>query len=422
MRLCVFEDNGIDNLEPLTLTRPAFDLWCGASTLLEKQTSWALANPNEVGVLIRPSLVDFTQFLHAGVIFNDPDWQKEGPTAFVNARWLPEDYALDDETPRVGMIGDQVAYVIGSPGPESYPEGLEDWLKQCVETLPATPAGGVLVDFLWDLVDHNPDALRNDLHWFRNHRTLQDADVKVLGENDKLLVAEGATVEPFVIADTRGGPIFIEPGAIVNSFSRLEGPLYIGRDSWICGAKMRGGTIGPGCRIGGEFEASIMQGNSNKYHDGFLGHSYIGQWVNLAAGTQTSDLRNDYGTVKVTVNGQRVATGRTKVGSFIGDHTKTGLGALFNTGTVVGVFCNILPSGFLSPTVVPSFVQVKEGQLQERSDLRTLFQTATTAMRRRGFELTDAHREFFFQLYEKTAKPRTRLVQEVENRRLRKSV
>ena len=110
------------------------------------------------------------------------------------------------------------------------------------------------------------------------------------------------------------------------------------------GGKIRAGTtLGPDCRIGGEVEASIVQGHSNKYHDGFLGHAYVGEWVNLGAGTQNSDLRNDYGEVTVTVNGRLVRTGQTKVGCFLGDHTKTGLGTLLNTGTSVGVFCNLLP-------------------------------------------------------------------------------
>ncbi len=87
-----------------------------------------------------------------------------------------------------------------------------------------------------------------------------------------------------------------------------------------------------------------MQGYSNKYHDGFLGHTYVGEWVNLGAGTQNSDLRNDYGEVTVTVNGRIVPTGATKVGCFLGDHTKTGLGTLLNTGTNAGAFCNLLPA------------------------------------------------------------------------------
>ena len=129
--------------------------------------------------------------------------------------------------------------------------------------------------------------------------------------------------------DARQGPVLIDRGAVIHSFSRIEGPCYIGPQTWIMGAKIRAGTtLGPQCRIGGEVECAIVQGHAKKYHDGFLGHSYIGEWVNLAAATQSSDLRNDYGTIKVTVNGQRMSTGRTKVGSFIGDHTKSGLGVL----------------------------------------------------------------------------------------------
>src|SRR4029077_7985435 len=151
-----------------------------------------------------------------------------------------------------------------------------------------------------------------------------------------------ATVEPFVVADTRGGPVLIDHGAIVHSFSRLEGPCYVGRESWILAAKLRANsTIGPCSRIGGEVEASIVQGFSNKYHEGFLGHSYVGEWVNLAAATQTSDLRNDYGNVSVHVNGERVATGRGKIGSYIGDHAKTGLAALLNTGSSIGAFAHV---------------------------------------------------------------------------------
>ena len=129
----------------------------------------------------------------------------------------------------------------------------------------------------------------------------------------------------------------IDRDAVVQSFSRLEGPCYIGKESWIVGGKLRGGTtIGPCSRVGGEVEASIIQGNSNKYHDGFLGHSYVGEWVNLAAATQTSDLRNDYDLVKVTLNGD-ISTGKSKVGSYIGDHAKTGLSGALNTGSITRV-------------------------------------------------------------------------------------
>ncbi|MSU78798.1 MAG: hypothetical protein EXS16_11980 [Gemmataceae bacterium] len=126
--------------------------------------------------------------------------------------------------------------------------------------------------------------------------------------------------------------------------------------------------------------------------------------------------------VRVSVNGQRIATGRSKIGSYIGDHTKTGLGALLNTGTSVGAFANLLPSGSLLPQAIPSFCQVASGQLSELWDLRKLFQTASKVMSRRARTLSDAHRDFYFSLFEATATRRQKILREAEMRRLRRRV
>ena len=138
-----------------------------------------------------------------------------------------------------------------------------------------------------------------------------------------------------VVADTTHGPVVIGAGAVVTAFTRLEGPCAVGRGTQRLGAKVRAGTtLGPNCRIGGEVEASIVQGHTNKYHDGFLGHAYVGEWVNLGAGTANSDLRNDYGEVtRAAHGGPGGRPGQAKVGCFLGDHTRTGLGRMLNTGT-----------------------------------------------------------------------------------------
>src|SRR6185503_8240379 len=126
----------------------------------------------------------------------------------------------------------------------------------------------------------------------------------------------------------------VSAGAVVQPFTRVEGPCFIGLDTQLFRANLRGGvTLGPNCRIGGEVEASIVHGHSNKYHEGFLGHSYVGEWVNLAAGTHNSDLRNDYGPIPMVLRSERFDTGHTKIGCFIGDHSKTGLGTLINAGS-----------------------------------------------------------------------------------------
>ena len=148
-----------------------------------------------------------------------------------------------------------------------------------------------------------------------------------------------------------------------------------------------GTTIGPHCRIGGEVECSIVLGYTNKYHDGFLGHSYVGEWVNLAAGTSTGDLRCDYGPISVPVDGVEVATGLTKMGSIIGDHAKTGLGVLLNCGTSLGAFSLLMPTGTLAPRAVPSFCRAGPDGMKEL-DVTRLLATAAVVMHRRGRELT----------------------------------
>jgi UDP-N-acetylglucosamine diphosphorylase / glucose-1-phosphate thymidylyltransferase / UDP-N-acetylgalactosamine diphosphorylase / glucosamine-1-phosphate N-acetyltransferase / galactosamine-1-phosphate N-acetyltransferase len=422
MRICIFEDAGVALLEPVALTRPACALLCGARPLWQRQR--AALGATEVGLWVRPELVELCRLEYPGLPVNDEAWLRQGPVVLVNARWLPEDAAVPDGTPCVGRAGGQVAYLVLAAG-EPPPDDLERWLKDWRTRLPERDAGGVLLDYLWEFVDKSGEVLGRDEAWFRAEHPGRPVppQVAVIGPAERLVLAEDAAVEPFVAADTRNGPVLIDRGAAVHSFTRLEGPCYVGPRTQVFGAKVRAGTtLGPECRVGGEVEASIVQGYSNKYHDGFLGHSYIGEWVNLAAGTQTSDLRNDYDTVRVFVAGQRRSTGRGKVGAFIGDHTKTALGALLNTGSAIGVFAGLLPSGTLLPPVVPSFCQVNRGQLHEQWDLRKLLAAAAVAMRRRGRELTEVHKDLYYALYERTVEGRRKAIREGEIRRLRRSV
>jgi UDP-N-acetylglucosamine diphosphorylase/glucosamine-1-phosphate N-acetyltransferase len=420
MRVCIFEDRGVCSLEPLTLTRAAFALRCGAFTLLQRQQRAVAAT--ETGAVVRSQLAPLAALEHPGVAVNDADWLRQ-TQVFVNARWLPGPEPIGDLAgPQVGVVGDEVAFaVLPSAGNDAITfDTIDELMQQWKQTLPRREAGGTMMAYPWDLVDANPRALTEDLRWFRDTGKAL-AGLAVVGAAEQLAVDRSAQVDPFVVADTRNGPVIVDRGAVVQAFSRLEGPCYIGPESWILGARLRGGSIGPKCRIGGEVEASIIHGHSNKYHDGFLGHSYLGEWVNLAAGTNTSDLRNDYRPIRVTINGERLTTGRTKVGAFIGDHSKTGLNTLLNCGTAVGAFCSLLPTGTYLPTTIPSFT-VCNGVLSEAWDLRQLFQTAQTVMRRRGCELTDVHRDLYFALYDATSELRRRTIRDHEQRRLRRSV
>jgi UDP-N-acetylglucosamine diphosphorylase/glucosamine-1-phosphate N-acetyltransferase len=421
MLICLFEDPRVAFLSPLTVSRPAFDLWCGASTLLDRHRRFF--NATQTAAQVRPQLADWCRLHHADLTVNEPV-PHGGSTVYVNARWLPPAMPPREiETPYIATVDDQVAYVV-APGVTNGTLELAEQLETWKQTLPRVAAGGRMINYPWDLVELNAEALEQDYHRLTSSAgqapTLDGPAVQ--GPRERLVVAEGAQIEPLVAVDTRKGPVLIDKDAVVQSFSRLEGPCYIGLGTQILGANIRGSSFGPQCKVGGEVEASIFQGFSNKAHDGFVGHSVIGAWVNLAAGTQLSDLRNDYGVVRVTLAGEKIHTGLTKVGSFIGDHTKTGLNTLLNTGTVVGAFCHLLPWNTLLPRVIPSFCTYWHGQLQERADLRQLFTTAATVLRRRGCEWTDTHLDFFLDQFDATAAERHAVLRESEKRRLRRIV
>jgi UDP-N-acetylglucosamine diphosphorylase/glucosamine-1-phosphate N-acetyltransferase len=174
----------------------------------------------------------------------------------------------------------------------------------------------------------------------------------------------------------------------------VQGPAYIGDCSFLqVGTVIHAGTsIGPVCKVGGEIEASIIQGYSNKQHDGFLGHSYVGSWVNIAADCVSSDLKNTYGTVRVPINGRDVDTCELFVGMIFGDHSKTGINVSFPTGSVIGFCSNVL--ALRSPKFVPSFTWIDDGSM-EHFDVQRGLAIARKVMARRNRTMTAAEERAF---------------------------
>jgi UDP-N-acetylglucosamine diphosphorylase/glucosamine-1-phosphate N-acetyltransferase len=185
----------------------------------------------------------------------------------------------------------------------------------------------------------------------------------------------------------------------------------------LLGAKIREGcSIGPTCRIGGEVEESIIHGYSNKYHDGFLGHAYVGEWVNLGALTTNSDLKNDYSTVTVLMDGEIIDTGSTKVGSFIGDHVKTSIGTLLNTGTIIGTMAVLMATGEPLPKYIPPFGWYLKGSVSKGFGLNKLLQTARISMSRRKVEMSEQEEALFRYLFELTTEGRMSLIRKGRRR------
>jgi UDP-N-acetylglucosamine diphosphorylase/glucosamine-1-phosphate N-acetyltransferase len=213
-----------------------------------------------------------------------------------------------------------------------------------------------------------------------------DIPCEVIGGDPKLVRIEprNAAIEPFVLFDVSAGPIWIEQGVTIRAFTRLAGPAWIGRSTTILGGNVSASSIGPHCKVRGEIEATVIHGYSNKAHDGFLGHAYVGRWVNLGALTTNSDLKNNYGTVRIWTPDGETDTGEKKIGCLLGDHVKTAIGTMFGTGTVVGAGANVFGAE-PPPKYVPPFAW---GNPVDAWDLERFLQAAGTAMGRRDQQLT----------------------------------
>ncbi|HOO59742.1 MAG TPA: hypothetical protein PLF44_06505 [Candidatus Mcinerneyibacteriales bacterium] len=216
--------------------------------------------------------------------------------------------------------------------------------------------------------------------------------VALRGGRKDLLIHKTARIAGPVSVSTEAGPVVIDARASVKPFSVLEGPLYIGPDSIIESARIRASYIGEACRMGGEVEESIFHPFSNKHHEGFIGHSVIGRWVNLGALTTGSDLKNNYSPVHFPdAQGERKATPLLKLGALIGDHVKTGIGTLLNTGSRISLG-SLIAGGGMAPTWLPPFSWHVDGRTR-LYEIRSFIHTEKIVMGRRKQEMSEDYEE-----------------------------
>ncbi len=271
-----------------------------------------------------------------------------------------------------------------------------DW--EGPESIPTAGASmalrGKLLDGAWQIIADLTSALRIDidLELDRHGAGTVPAGCTVLGDPADLLIEAGAQVEPMVVFDTRNGPIWIQPGAELRTFARLAGPLVVGRHTRVVGGQLRESSIGPRCVVHGEVSNSIFLGYANKSHDGFLGHSIVGRWANLGAGTITSNLKNTYGIIRLSLGDQRIETGMQFLGSLIGDHVKTAIGTMLPTGCVIGTGANLFGTRRPESSVPPFAWGTDEpGRILA---CRMFIQTASKVLPRRDVVFDDAVRRY----------------------------
>jgi len=414
MRLCVFEGRAPENLFPLTMTRPTFELRCGWTTLREKIL--AFFHETHACYFMRDYLAQVYGKRYREEPINDIKFLKTDDFILANGKWLrrrTDTPPLVDEM--VTTCENEVVYakVKRETLTKILATNLEETLERLRRDVGETPIDVRLISYPWHPVLYNAEALRDDFDSIKNEgvKGMVSPMAAIDGPEDQLYVAETAEVHPFVTLETASGPIIIDRGSKIYPHSRIEGPASIGRETYVYEAKIRPGTtLGPMCRVGGEVDESVFHGYSNKHHEGFLGHSYVGEWVNLGALTTNSDLKNDYSTVQVYVQSKLVDTGEIKVGAFLGDHVKTSIGCLLTTGAVLGVMSNVLATGEAAPKLIPSFTWYFRNKFSRGLGLRRMIDAAETVMARRNIVMSQEEKAMFQRLYEITRDERDKII------------
>lgn len=358
MHVVIFEGSHWKNFLPLSLSRPVFDLVTGMSTLLEKQIRFT--QPTRLSLWVRPELAGqcaakIVPKLKVPTTINQP--LDDEPALLMSGRTLllsrfehpSGDCILTEEddvirTARVTDPGLSPADVLSRTG---------RWLK--LLSLPREMPQGRIVDSLWDLISWNEESLISDAAHFKGPRKAPMGGPFHLVNEDDVWLADEVKLSPGCVLDAGNGPVVIDSHASVGANAVIEGPCYIGPHSTIAPLTFLrpGCSIGPLCKIGGEVSNSIVLGYSNKGHEGYMGDSYLGRWVNFGAGTITSNLKNTYGEITVKMADREIRTGRRFLGSLIGDHTKTSVGTRLMTGSYIG-FCCMLAGSDCAPRFMPS--------------------------------------------------------------------
>ena len=404
MALVLFDDEQARAWTPFSVTRPAGELLFGCLTLRERaEHFWKDAC---VGYVTDPQLDGYAESGAARVL--DPDARNSAlgagtgaPRILFSSRAIPDfAEAPPAHEPAVLTIQGQIVGWVLPEGTDP-PEEM-DMLRpeDSAMGLPQVEIPGRVLPNIWDLMAGNGDQVCSDVPvLFPESRFTLTEGVHVSGV-ERVSLGENVHLEAGVHLDATNGPIRLSDGAHVSAFTRLAGPAFVGSETHVLGGSLENVTIGPACRVRGEVSSTVLLSYVNKAHEGYIGHAYIGSWVNLGALTTNSDLKNNYGKVRVHTAEGPVDTGLIKIGCFLGDHVKTGIGTLLPTGCVAGVGSNLF-GGLLAPVHVPPF-SWGSGDPPEEYEIERFLDTAALAMSRREVSLEDGTRTLLQRAWERT--------------------
>jgi len=413
MVYCLFEDK-VEEFFPLVHFRAAFDLTCGAMTLRQK---WESCLPSRsVRMAVRDDLYLYDTRTD---LLTPADLEGAGGVWFINGGVLPDGKIRPLmrqrlSSSRLFMQGETVvaAYLRGKylQLPFDFPARRSPDFSR-LNGVDREQVSATVVSHFWDLITLNRQEIIADRLRLRGSLrkiTMRGRPGVHLVNQRQIYAGKRVLIKPGVVLDASDGPIIIGNDVHVMPNAVITGPAVIGAGTKVkIGAKIYGGTsIGEQCKVGGEVEGSVMLPWSNKQHEGFLGHSYIASWVNIGADTNTSDLKNTYGPIHIVRDGVKVNTGLQFLGLTMGDHAKSGINVMFDTGTVVGACCNIFGPG-MPPKEVPSFSWGGSGNLTTMDPVKG-YDVMKIVMARRNVRPGGAYEKTVMKVFEATAAGRRR--------------
>ena len=398
MNYYLFENIKDSKFCPISATRSTTDIRIGSTTFLDRIKA-LISSGDKLSLFVREEIADLTQERHPEIEVN-PQEVSHGIWLAGNVFWTEDLIKTIDHGSQLKWLNENraVGYNLSTSMGKSWMEKGGPLQSEYTDNIEARDLSCDVFNYLWDIIDRIPKTLEEDIEGYDSNFKVKNnsKSVHTVGEN-KIYVDDSAHIEPLAVLNAEKGPIIIMDNVYVNSFSYLEGPLYIGNNTIIKPhSHISSSIIGPVCKLGGEIEKTIFQGYSNKVHDGHLGNSFLGEWVNLGAGTTNSDLKNNYSSVKVNFGQDEIETGKHFIGSFIGDHVKTGIGTQLNTGTIIGPCSNII-SGAVSPKYFKPFSWYVDGNLSSYR-CEDFIETAKQVKRRRGIKITSNEIAFFKKL------------------------
>ena len=392
-----FEDSYLENFHPLTLTRPIYDLRVGVLTLGQKWAADLGSDHTPSGPLREPL---------KGVFPEPHKVSPDGSSYWINSRVFPNSSIVKKikSLSKGTAIFDENILIAAHAGPDIH----ENWLQNGIDTSQAKRAefseNVSMLNHVWQIFQYNGREIKQDIKRLEHHSFVKPKTFEhvIVVNEDDIYIEEGASIEPGTILKADDGPIYIGKNAHIMANSVIRGTTAICENSVVkMGSKIYADTtIGPVCKVGGEIANVLFHSYSNKAHDGYAGNSVFGQWCNIGADTNTSNLKNNYSNVSFRSwsSDEEVDTGQQFIGTVMGDHSKTGINTMLNTGTLCGVCSNLFSFGY-QPKFIPSFSWVSTERIVPYK-----FEKAVEAMEkmmeRRDVALTPHYKQMMKSIFE----------------------